>query len=41
MIQAFGGATMKNEKGVVVPKCVPLVTANEFIVDALTSDDPR
>lgn len=41
LIQAFGGATMENEKGVVVPKCVPLVTANQFIVDALTSDDPR
>ena len=41
LIQTYGGATMENEKGVITPKCVPLITANEFIIDALTSDDPR
>lgn len=41
LILAFGGATLENEKGSISTKCVPLITANQFIIDALTSDDPR
>ena len=41
LILAFGGATLENEKGIISTKCVPLITANQFIIDALTSDDPR
>jgi len=43
LITAFGGAGQENQRGCgcVTPRCVPLVTANEFIIDNLTEDDPR
>ena len=41
LITAFGGAGQENQHGHISPRCVPLVTANQFIIDALTEDDPR
>lgn len=41
LITAFGGAGQENHQGRISPRCVPLVTANQFIIDALTEDDPR
>ena len=41
LITAFGGAGQEDQRGRVTPRCVPLVTANESIIDNLTEDDPR
>ncbi len=41
LITAFGGGMQENQQGRVSPKCVPLITANQFVIDALTEDDPR
>ena len=41
LITAVGGAAQENQRGRITPRCVPLVTANQFIVDNLTEDDPR
>ena len=41
LILALEGATLENEKGSISTKCVPLITANQFIIDALKSEDPR
>ena len=41
LITAFGGASQENSQGNIAPRCVPLVIANVFIIDALTDDDPR
>jgi len=38
---AFGGTIQENQQGKVSAKCVPLITANEFVIDSLTEDDPR
>ena len=37
LITAFGGGMQENQQGRVSPKCVPLITANQFVIDALTA----
>lgn len=41
IIEAFGGAGVEHSREKVKPRCIPLITANEFIVDKLTADEPR
>ena len=41
LIEAFGGASVENARHQVVAHCVPLITANECIIDKLNADEPR
>ena len=41
IIEAFGGASVENARRQLIARCVPLITANEFIVDKLSADEPR
>lgn len=41
LINAFGGATMGHEHGMLRARCVPLITANQFIVDTLMEAEER
>ena len=41
IIEAFGGASVENARQQMRARCVPLITANEFIIDKLTADEPR
>ena len=41
IIEAFGGASVENTRRQLIAQCVPLITANEFIVDKLSADEPR
>jgi len=41
IIEALGGASVENARQQMTARCVPLITANEFIIDKLTADVPR
>ena len=41
LIEAFGGGSMENSRSQISARCVPLISANEFILDRLTADEPR
>ena len=41
IIEAFGGASIENARQQLTARCVPLITANEFIIDKLSTDEPR
>ena len=41
IIEAFGGASVENARKQLSARCVPIITANEFIVDKLAADEPR
>ena len=41
LIQGFGGASLENDAEKITPRCVPLITANDHIVDALTDNHAR
>ena len=41
IIEAFGGASVEHARQQMTARCVPLITANEFIIDKLTADEPR
>ena len=40
IIEAFGGASVEHARWQVTARCVPLITANEFIIDK-PADEPR
>ena len=41
LIQAFGGASLENDVEKITPRCVPIITANDHIINALTDDHAR
>ena len=41
LIQAFGGTSLDNDAEKITPRCVPLITVDDHIVDALTDDYAR
>ena len=41
LINAFGGADMATQQSHFSARCVPIITANSFAVDELTSADAR
>ena len=41
IIEAFGGAGVEDARKQITARCVPLITANEFIMDKLSADEPR
>ena len=41
LIQAFGGASLENDVEKITPRCIPIITANDHIINALTDDHAR
>ena len=41
LIEAFGCGSIENVRSQLCARCVPLISANEFILDRLTADEPR
>ena len=41
IIEAFGGAGVEHAREKLKARCVPLITANEFVVNKLAADEPR
>ena len=41
IIEAFGGASVEHARKQLTARCVPLITANDFVVDKLSADEPR
>ncbi len=41
IIECFGGASVENARHQMVAHCVPLISANVFIIDKLTMDEPQ
>jgi hypothetical protein len=41
LINSFGGARMSTKREDLVARCVPLVTANEHVLDSLSKEDVK